>query len=128
MSFLEDLFDPLSHNDHVQGNRLRDLSRSMRTANRRRRQEAGDTRRALEDLEEDVGLLALLLLVQLKKLMASGMLTKEEILETLAEIDGLDDKQDGGLDPNTLRKVLGLPVREPKPPGPVVPGKRRRRS
>lgn len=111
MSFFEELFDPLSYNDRAQGRRLRDLSRSMRRANRSRRSAAGKTRSAVEDLEEDVGLLALLLMVQLKKLMSSGMLTKEDILETLAEIDALDGDEDGQLDPDTLRKVLGLPDR-----------------
>jgi len=58
---------------------------------------------ALENLENDVGTLALILATILKMLDEKGQITREDLKEKLKELDILDGIRDGKIDVNHLR-------------------------
>ncbi len=68
-------------------------------------------------LESDMGTLALLLMALIGKLQQKGVLTQEELLASLKEVDLMDGAADGALDPTALRVKLGLakPTIAPEP-------------
>lgn len=82
---------------HERNSRLRE--REMLAA-RRQDYQVNET---LRDLENDVGTLALMLAAILKKLDENGQLTRDELKETLKDLDLLDGVRDGKIDVNQLR-------------------------
>ena len=92
----------------------RALRRSGRRASRQR-----------EELETDVGFLALTLLSLVRSLVDKGVLSAEELRAHMRELDAADGVEDGRLDPDAARDSLGAPApARPEPPAP----KRRRRT
>ena len=82
---------------HERNSRLRE--RAMLEA----RQQDRQVEPALRDLEHDVGTLALILAAILKKLDESGQVTREDLKETLKELDLLDGVRDGKIAVEQLR-------------------------
>ena len=73
--------------------------------------------RRLKQLEDDSGLLALLLAVVMKKLCEKTDLTYQDVLAEVAAVDASDGKADGRLDVAALRALLGLPQPDVAVPG-----------
>lgn len=59
---------------------------------------------ALENLENDVGTLALILAAILKMLDEKGQISREDLKEKLKDLDLLDDIRDGKINVNHLRE------------------------
>ncbi len=66
------------------------------------------TRNRLEWLEEDVPLLTLFARATLDVLEDKGSCTIDEVKAAMREIDTVDGKPDGGLDPKVLADELGM--------------------
>lgn len=98
---LFDFFFP----EQAQAAHLRQLASSQRTRARSesRRRTASDQR--LESLEDDVGYLALVLGALLRSVDEKGVVTREEVRETVLELDAIDGVRDGKLDVNVLRGI-----------------------
>lgn len=97
---LFDFFFP----EQAQASHLRRIANSSRSRSRRSRV-ARDPKsdRRFEELEEDVGYLALLLGAIVERLDSKGVVHRSELKGILAELDGIDGIADGRLDVGVLR-------------------------
>ena len=75
----------------------------------------------LRKVVDNLGFLNLLLLSLVRGLVDKGLLTQEEILDRLKQLDTADGYQDGKLSPGVLRGLLGFPVTQAPPPQPAAP-------
>lgn len=75
---------------------------------------AGVRQDVLNDLRDDIGFLSLLTMVELKVLMDKGLVTKEEIMDKMGEIDALDGVKNGRLNVGVLRGAVGQAVEQKK--------------
>jgi hypothetical protein len=101
--------------EHLRG--IREAGTRQRRARRRplppaaRRKELvkrePDAAGRIEALEEDVGFLALLVLGILEQLNRKGSVSRDEVLEVMRELDGLDGARDGKLNVQVLRNLRG---------------------
>jgi len=102
-------------------NEIEEQTKRRARAMRRDRRSAARQR---EDLESDVGFLALTLLSLVRSLVEKGVLSPEDLRAHMRELDAADGVEDGKLDPDAARESLGMRPPEPDPPSP----KRRRRN
>ena len=72
---------------------------SLLIRNRRKRA----TRDRMKELEHDVGFLALTLAALLQKVEEKGVLTREEVRDSMDALDGLDGVRDGKIDVGILK-------------------------
>jgi hypothetical protein len=72
------------------------------------------------DLESDIGTLSMVCISLVATLIKKGIITEAEFQEMMASVDEMDARTDQSLDPNTMRKALGLPTLRRK----GLPGKR----
>lgn len=96
----------------------REFNRMDEAAERRRRigsAERTDIRRQCDDLEDDLGRMALLVHALTEACIRKGTVTREEIAAVAAEVDLLDGVQDGRLDPGALRGEDEPPKRSGRP-------------
>ncbi len=105
---------------------LKTISRQMRHMSVQRSSSRAESRRSA-DIEEDLGVVSLILLSLVKKLIEKGVITREELFSHIKELDALDGIKDGKLDINVFRGVMGLPKEEKPKPTPPAPKRRRRR-
>ncbi|MBI1381932.1 MAG: hypothetical protein GC161_12685 [Planctomycetaceae bacterium] len=96
---LFDFFFP----EQAQASYLRTLANSeqQRARGAARKEPALDRRIAA--LEGDVGYLALVLGALLQKVDEKGVITRDEVRDTVMELDGIDGVKDGRLDVDILR-------------------------
>ena len=109
---------------------LRSIAHSMRGRSRAGRGADRRAKAARSDIEDDVGVLALVLLSLVGSLVEKGVLAEDELLAHLMRLDGLDGVADGKLTPDALRGALGLARekrQEPATPTPAPKPKRGRR-
>ncbi len=102
-----DLLD-LFVNDSDESERLRRLSRRVT-----RKTTSGKSSAGRRKLREDVGFLALVQLTQVRLLIEKGLITESEFVERLLNLDRMDGAADGKIDPEMLRKALGLRMGKP---------------
>lgn len=111
--------------------RLRRLSRQVAGRTAREKSAVAEARR----LGHETGLLALVELTLIKLLAEKGVIKEREFVERLLKLDMIDGAADGKIDPEMLRKALGLTggaraKPRQKPPvarrvnGPTAAGKR----
>lgn len=65
---------------------------------------------------ENLGFLNLLLMSLVRSLVDKGVLTQQDLFDKLKELDTMDGQQDGKLNPDVLRGLLGFPVTKAPPP------------
>ena len=89
--------------EQAQATYLRQMAQS-KTRSRgvsRLRQRSVDKR--IDELEEDLGYMALVLGSVLQKIDEKGLVTREELKATISELDGIDGVKDGKLDISVLK-------------------------
>ena len=85
-----------------------DVKKIAESQHKRRLQDVhrnADLNRRVEDLEMDLGYVALILGALLNKVEEKGVLSLTEVREAMAELDEIDGVKDGKLDINILRDV-----------------------
>ena len=85
-----------------------DVKKIAESQSKRRIQQVhrnADLNRRVEDLEMDLGYVALILGALLNKVEEKGVLSLTEVREAMAELDEIDGVKDGKLDINILRDV-----------------------
>ena len=99
---LFDFFFP----EQAQAVHLRTIAeRGSSSSRRRKSSDSRKLKKRVEDLEDDVGYIALVLGALLHKLDEKGHVTRDEAREVIAELDGLDGVQDGKLDVSILKGI-----------------------
>lgn len=101
MSFY-DFFFP----EQAQASHLRQIARNQRRSkikSRRTSYSIDQARERIEQLEDDLGTLALLVGAVVKKLDEKGTVTRDDLKDAITALDEADGKADGKLDPNVLR-------------------------
>ena len=99
---LFDFFFP----EQAQAAHLRSIASRQRIADRRSsrtKRSQAELESRIESLEGDLGYVTLLLGSLLGQLDEKGVLTRDELKSTIAELDELDGVADGKLDVNVLR-------------------------
>lgn len=76
-------------------------------ASQKQTQQNQDVAESIEDLEADLGRMALLVRVLLDACIQKGVVTHDELSRMIGEIDMLDGVQDGRLDPKKARPTKG---------------------
>lgn len=89
--------------EQAQASHLRRLADQQRRGDRARRSSSKRSDRRLDELEGDLGFVALLLGALLQQLDEKGVLTRADVRSTIEELDGIDGAKDGSLDINVLR-------------------------
>jgi len=87
----------------AESDRIRRLSRKIATRPKKDKANA-----ALKRTRDDVGFLALALLAAIKLLEEKGVFNEEEFMTRIIGLDTLDGLADGKIDPEQLRRALGL--------------------
>ena len=85
-----------------------DVKKIAESQSKRRIQQVhrnADLNRRVEDLEMDLGYVALILGALLNKVEEKGVLSLAEVREAMAELDEIDGVKDGKLDISLLRDV-----------------------
>jgi len=96
-----------------------DMEAQMRRRATAERRSRADVRDSIEDLEAELGFLALMNRAMLQVLLDHGLCDKNRITQLMRHFDTLDGEADGGLDAAALAGDLGL---APKPqPDPAAP-------
>jgi hypothetical protein len=104
-----DLFD-FMFPEQAEASHLRSISRSLRTqtvAASGTRARIEQTQSSVEGLREDVHFLNMVVMAIIKRLTEKETMNMADISDILEQIDHLDGVQDGGLDINSMRAVLG---------------------
>ena len=104
-----DLFD-FMFPEQAEASHLRSISRSLRTqtvASSGTRARIEQTQSSVEGLREDVHFLNMVVMAIIKRLTEKETMNMADISDILEQIDHLDGVQDGGLDINSMRAVLG---------------------
>ena len=107
--------------------------RMRRQASTRRRRD-GDRQAAVEELEAEIGFVALMNRAMLQVMMENGLCDKARIGQLMRHFDTLDGEADGGLDAAALAGDLGLVPEAPEAPKPAadaakkLKGRRRKRK
>ena len=110
MSLFDFLFPEQAEAAH-----LRSLSKSMRRQAHNQRMantKKDNLEKELKETKEDLEFSNLLLSSLIRKLVEKDILSKEELLETIQNVDLLDGIKDGKLNSNSLRGDMGLPKEE----------------
>lgn len=97
--------------DEIQLKQLRDISKTLKNQQifeKGRAERLKKEKEKCNETDDDIGLLSLLMMTVIKKLIAKGIITEQELLDELLEIDQLDGLKDGKLDINVLRGSVGL--------------------
>jgi len=100
MNFLHMFWPATAHSAQ-----LRDLAEKSQSAHGARRSMA----RKNADFEADIGTLSMVCVSIVATLIQKGIVTEAEFQEAMATVDEFDSKPDLALDPNAMRKALGLP-------------------
>jgi len=98
------LFDALFMNS-FEGRRIKALEASTRRRNRATERESITAHRLIDELQKDVGFLALTLAALLQKVEEKGILTRDEVRAAVEELDELDGVKDGRLDVGVLKDM-----------------------
>ena len=96
---LFDFFFP----QQAQAQHLRTLTYQKQAGDRRLSRVSGQLEGRMEQLEGDLGYLALVLGSVLESLDEKGVLTRDDVRSVIARLDSLDGVSDGTLDINILR-------------------------
>ncbi len=96
---LYDFFFP----EQAQASHLRSLANSERQRSRRGRSTSSALKKRVEELEGDLGYLALVLGSLMQKIDEKGLIKRDEMRAVMAELDQIDGTTDGKLDINILR-------------------------
>ncbi len=97
--------------DEIKLQQLRDISKTLKNQQifeRGREKRLKKEQEKSDEINDDIGLLSLLMITVIKKLIDKGVITEQELLGELLEIDQLDGLKDGQLDINVLRGSVGL--------------------
>jgi hypothetical protein len=94
--------------------RLRDFVKRVQVANAKTATRSEEVDKRLEDIEADMGFLALLQIGTLKLLTDKGLLKDGELVPRLAAVDLLDGVEDGKLNVSAVRELIGLPRALPR--------------
>lgn len=95
--------------DEIQLKQLRDISKTLKNQQIFKKGRAERLKKEKEsDTDDNIGLLSLLMMTVIKKLIAKGIITEQELLDELLEIDQLDGLKNDQLDINVLRGSVGL--------------------
>ena len=108
--------------EQAEATHLRSISEKLSTNRIREKKMASKNSivsQEVQDLGDDVGFIALMLMSLMKKMIEKEIITKEEILLTITEMDGLDGVLDGKIDTGILRGSVGIvkeeiPKQKPK--------------
>ncbi|MBX3460360.1 MAG: hypothetical protein KF696_10435 [Planctomycetes bacterium] len=87
-------------------------SAQLRDLVQQNRDNAGSRRsigRKHADHDDDLGTLSMVCVAIVATLIKKGVITETEFQEVMATVDEMDSQADMSLDPNTMRKALGLP-------------------
>ena len=98
MSLYNFFFPQQAAADHLQK-----LARTQARTSQEGARQAKFQDERIDELEQDLGYVALILGSLLQKVDEKGVLSREEIRETMASLDEIDGVKDGGLDINILR-------------------------
>ena len=128
-----DIFDYLFPQQMI-ASHLNEISRANRGIKaqsvRRSRQahkQSERVERGFDKVGDDIGLLTLLLLSLVKRLVDDGVISREELLAEIIDLDLSDGKQDGKINIGVLRDALGIyPVKEEEKPKKVIKIPKRR--
>ncbi len=85
----------------------RQMARKSRTG-RRASKKASEAQKELENMEEDLGFLALVLMSLFNRLVEKDIISRDEVRDQLSEIDSLDGVEDGKLDLDMVRGAMGM--------------------
>ena len=108
MGILEGLFPEMMEAEH-----LRSISSTLKAGEIRARSATSTMIRRMNEMNLEIGSMALILAALVEKLVEDGVLSKEELLKRISDLDALDGRRDGKLDTNVARGVIGA-----KPPLP----------
>jgi hypothetical protein len=106
----------------AQAEALRNIAASMGRAARA----GAATRRKASEADESIGTLALVLLGLVGTLVEKGVIRKEDLLDQLRKVDGLDGAADGKVDPAHVLAALGFALPAAPPAQAPVPKRTRR--
>ncbi|MFT7676438.1 MAG: hypothetical protein ACI8QC_000409 [Planctomycetota bacterium] len=90
---------------HAKTTDLREQVRTQRRMHSRSKRRTEQVDKRVEDLEGDVGYLALVLGTLLATLDEKGVVHRTELKDILAELDDVDGVSDGRLDVDVLRSI-----------------------
>ena len=108
--------------------RLAELANSVRGRSRMASASARRAKAAREDIEDDVGFLALTLLSLVGSLIEKGVIEEKDLTAHLERVDSLDGDDDEELSPDVLRRALGFPPKPKQEPQAPKPAKSRRQA
>ena len=94
-----------------QAERMKELSKAIRASvvtSGRAGREVRKVEDQIEELEDDIGFLSLITLTFFATLHEQGVVTKQDFLERIAQIDAVDGLVDGKVSPEALRKSFGF--------------------
>ncbi len=98
---LYDFFFP----EQAQATHLRNIASSQRIRGASNRGRTHALKKRIDDLEDDMGYIALLLGSLLERLDDKGVVTRDDLKASIEKIDELDKVKDGKLDINILRLI-----------------------
>lgn len=113
----------------AQAMHLRSIAHSMRTHSRNANRSARRASVARDEIEDDLGFVALVLMSLVGSLIEKGVIQEEDLAAHIKRLDTLDGIEDGKLNPDMLRGAMGLsrkPEEQPETPAPTPTRKRRR--
>jgi hypothetical protein len=93
---------------HNLAERLHSFVKQVQADNARRSRRELSTSERLDELEEDLGFIAMLQVATLRLLDDKGILKGEELVPRLMMADRLDGVEDGALSVKAMRKAIGL--------------------
>lgn len=105
------LFD-FFFSEPAQASHLRSISNTMKQQSQRQTRATKTQAQINDSLSQtnaDLAFNNLVLMSLIKSLMTKGLITKEDLMGAMNDLDGLDGKMDGQLDPNTMRGAMGMP-------------------
>ncbi len=97
--------------------RLQEFVRKIQLENVRRNKRDTVSAERLNDLEADLGFLAMLQVATLRLLDQKGLLKGGELIPHLMLADQIDGSEDGSLSMDSVRNVIGIPRRGGIPKG-----------
>lgn len=97
--------------------RLHQFVKKVQSDSARRARRENVTSERLDDLEADLGFLAMLQVATLRLLDDKGILKDDELVPRLMLADRMDGVEDGSLSIAAVRDAIGLPRKKARAPG-----------
>ena len=113
-------------NDWYTAHELDELERRQDLVQKSARESRQELRDQIRDARSDMAALALLTRSLAELCLARGVLTRDELKQRMLELDIIDGRADGGLDPKLAVPGSSAPqAPPPKPKRPTIPPRKR---